>query len=37
MPAAELLPYKWGKWNRKSLAKRQAALVTTIDDICFRT
>ena len=38
VPAAELLPYKWGKWNRKSLAKRQAALVTTIDDIWgFRT
>jgi len=33
VPAAELLPYKWGKWNRKSLAKRQAALVATIDDI----
>lgn len=34
IPAATLLPVSWnGKWNRKSLDKRQAALVATIDDI----
>jgi hypothetical protein len=34
VPAAGLLPLGWnGKWNRKSVDKRQAALVNTIQEI----